>query len=582
MHPAVQKIDPATSELYLIPGEIAGTGNKKVTKNPFVGSGSQMDSVVFDKINEIILEQLNHYSDTGKRLYQFKEAFTKAEVNRDTFRKYVKMFLNSFNGQLAYNSFFGNQNAQLVYDFLFGKAQTSYHKVKSKCNINGFELRMNPNEWFTLVENRGYRIVKGNDGKEKKVRVASSELFVRVGCKKSKHISWKSLKGMPENPLSKKAKGCFECKGDNQALTKEKAIKAGNLVKLELDMDDLSFKKAILKAFKEKGENTKAILNWKCKSCSTPYVRSYYGVAYEAAFKCKKCHPSVNLYGKLDLFPVHARVRVKDLSKLFAHLKTVSSNLDGSHPGFPHELYDDHESYINEHCSEIGKLPIIDKNALLDLINKLIKEKYIIKYSKEDALDPTLSIPDDIREAILYAQPKHPKTYITLKSNSLTGAIHPLTKEAQIHHLTLQNRLGDKYHGGNYYIGAETNVWIVNDKLKSFLTGHIDILKRNKHSVRVFEYKPNLLFKERGTYIHHKTGKKITYNRPASSFIKNVIQGVLYGALLKLQTGVKSSYVIFNKDGAWAFDVSIERVITKWLKSENIVTTTAWDKYNLF
>jgi len=101
------------------------------------------------KFEEIIVEQLQHYSRTGKRLYTLEEAANKAEWSANTGRIHSKAILNKI--------FRNPINAKLVYDLIFGIITTSYQRIKQDSINKGFILLTTPTQWFEMLKNRDVR-----------------------------------------------------------------------------------------------------------------------------------------------------------------------------------------------------------------------------------------------------------------------------------------------------------------------------------------------------------------------------------------------------------------------------------------
>ena len=123
---------------------IQATTNNKDTRS---SQAKQILSNKKDTLKEILIEQLQHYSQTGERLYSKKEALAKTTLSRSTLKKYAKVILEQI--------FTDPESASLIYDLLFGVILTSYQKSKGECIEKGLILKTTPTQWFDMLKNRG-------------------------------------------------------------------------------------------------------------------------------------------------------------------------------------------------------------------------------------------------------------------------------------------------------------------------------------------------------------------------------------------------------------------------------------------
>lgn len=113
-----------------------------------------------DKLRQVIIEQLRHYSRTGERLYSKTEVQAEVEYSHGSVKRNALIILEQI--------FIDLESARLVYDMIFGRITTSYQKMKEECVNNGLILKTNPAQWFEMLKNRG--------------ETNPSRMFIEVQC----------------------------------------------------------------------------------------------------------------------------------------------------------------------------------------------------------------------------------------------------------------------------------------------------------------------------------------------------------------------------------------------------------------
>jgi hypothetical protein len=237
----------------------------------FIGSGIKN----IDKFNDLqdrVLEQLQHYSRTGERLYNIN---TIGSYSAPVARKHARLIL--------YEIFRDHDRSQTVYDMILGTALTSFHEVRRRANNKGFILKTSPTEWFSMVQERGDQAI--------------STLYVRVECIKGHHPSVKivsSLKRAVRGKLGGFLDGCSICYHESHTLDFELATETGDMFGFDLVSDEVEFDKALEKVQIEGRQNRDVILRWRhtLPNCQREFETAYINIL--VSHHCPYCDSYLN------------------------------------------------------------------------------------------------------------------------------------------------------------------------------------------------------------------------------------------------------------------------------------------------
>jgi rubrerythrin len=235
-----------------------------------------------NRLKQIIIEQLQHYSQTGERLYTLEEAQAKSGYFAQAIRRNGKVVLEKI--------FTDPESASLIYSMILGGITTSYQKTKEDCIDNGLILITTPTQWFDMMKNRG--------------DTPPSHLRVEVQCKKD-HTSFVVIN---------RIQGCLECsisRNLNKPLDLQEVLKLAN----ERNIQAISFFddsrqltesefNQLVKKYKAqhqdpndyKSEKTVYLnLRWKCKECGHVFERVYENIKRsKTKHYCPSCVSSVD------------------------------------------------------------------------------------------------------------------------------------------------------------------------------------------------------------------------------------------------------------------------------------------------
>ena len=217
-----------------------------------------------DKLRQVIIEQLRHYSRTGEKLYSKTEVQAEVEYSHSSVKRNALIILEQI--------FIDPISSRLVYDMIFGRITTSYQKMKEECVDNGLILKTNPAQWFEMLKNRG--------------ETNPSRMFIEVQCTTpDKHST--SIR-------ASQILTCNLCRIGDWAT---KPLELQNVLKLaeERNIQAISFKddsqqltedefNELVEAYKEQhqdpddyktGKLSFLNLKWKCLDCDRIFERGY-------------------------------------------------------------------------------------------------------------------------------------------------------------------------------------------------------------------------------------------------------------------------------------------------------------------
>lgn len=299
---------PFNDEVTILENNCVNYGNKREINDSFTTS--------HEKIRNLVLEQLDYYSKTGKRLRSFMEIVKTLSMREDDVRNIAKKFLRSL----------FESDAKAVYDMIFGKVYTSLHRIRHESAIAGFILKTTTTEWFQLVKNRK-DLITNRKGKK------LARLKVRVECIKDGHVTYKEIRRLL---WGSDQSGCAICAQiSNAKYLVDQTIKYENIINaledtpFELVSSEKEFVDAVNEARSKGKGNTAALLRWKHKKCGHVFERSY--INFFMTFTCPKCIQKKNqkithayceyLFGKPfkveekinKIFDVNKNPEIKDL-----------------------------------------------------------------------------------------------------------------------------------------------------------------------------------------------------------------------------------------------------------------------------
>ncbi|GAH81507.1 unnamed protein product, partial [marine sediment metagenome] len=98
-----------------------------------------------NRLRQVVIDQLQHYSQTGERLYSNKEAQARSGFSDYSVNKHAKIILEQI--------FTDPDSASLIYKMIFGRITTSYQKTKKHCIENFLLLKTTSTQWFDMLKN---------------------------------------------------------------------------------------------------------------------------------------------------------------------------------------------------------------------------------------------------------------------------------------------------------------------------------------------------------------------------------------------------------------------------------------------
>jgi len=124
-----------------------------------------------ENLRQIIHDQLQHYSQTGERLFSSEEVQAESGFGYRAMVRYTNIILEEI--------FIDPESASLIYDMILGKITKSYQKIKEELIGHFIILKTTPTQWFDMLKNR--------EGK------SPSEMHVEVECIRKGHINLKPI-----------------------------------------------------------------------------------------------------------------------------------------------------------------------------------------------------------------------------------------------------------------------------------------------------------------------------------------------------------------------------------------------------
>lgn len=236
-----------------------------------------------NSLKQIIIEQLQHYSKTGERLYSKKEVQAESGFSHNSLVKYTKIILEQI--------FTDYRSASLIYDMILGRITTSYQKTKENCIENGLLLKTTSTQWFDMLKNRG--------------DTSPSRLYVEVKCTAGDHessIRVGSIRTCGECHTEAYLNSPLNFK-DVLNLGSERNIQAISFFDDSQQLTESEFNE-LVKAYKAQHQDpndykskTIAYLNlkWKCLECDRVFERTYDNIQRsKIKHYCPSCVSSID------------------------------------------------------------------------------------------------------------------------------------------------------------------------------------------------------------------------------------------------------------------------------------------------
>ena len=317
------------------------------------------DKVVFEKREDIIIAQLQHYSRTGEKLYSYKDIIRVIGGRRP------KTYVTSYIQDLFHTSL---QGAKAIYEMAFGKMSISYHSLKRACERADFELLTTPTEWFILVQNiefinrDAFLFPKHVSGKR-----ALQYLYVLVKCKND-HIGAKTVYEVLHSAKPFTCKGCVRY---------EHFKKAGLAKGFMLISSREEFDEAIGKAL-EVGEKTGlAVLEWRhlVDGCNHQFEYDFRSMIRSGL--CPKCSEYGGRSPSSSYFMVNPKFDLKKLPSVLRVFILQEKAIEGALP-----------FYIPTDLTSISDFP---KFMTQKQLGAAFTVDYVIKFVKRANIKVTLA-----------------------------------------------------------------------------------------------------------------------------------------------------------------------------------------------
>ena len=316
-------------------------------------------------LEDIIIEQLQHYSKTGERLYSSKD------INRVVGHRRPRAYIISYIQDLFHTS---SQGAKIIYEMAFGRMSISYHSLRRACERGDLELLTTPTEWFILVQNiefvnrDAFLFPKQVSGKR-----ALQYLYVLVKCKND-HIGAKTVSDVLHGTKPFTCKSC-----ERYDHFKKVGLARGFMLVSSREEFDEAIGKAL-----EVGEKTEmAVLEWRhlVDGCNHQFDYSFYNM--REAGSCPECR----LYGRASssgYFMVNPRF---DLKKLPDDLRAFVLQEKANEGKLPFDI-----------PTDLTSISVFPKFMIQKQLGAAFTVDYVEKFVKRANIKVTLTSKVDVGE----------------------------------------------------------------------------------------------------------------------------------------------------------------------------------------
>ena len=223
-------------------------------------------------LEKYVIEQLQHYSKTGVRLFTTKDIIKALRMKNERFKPEILEFIrNIFHSQ-------EENKIQTIYEMIFGGVRMSYHSLK-RILPEGHKLLTTPQEWFEMVTYK-YEYLKGKPIK------TISYLPVLIECDRG-HVYIKHARDVKY--------GCKYCRAHKGGINSQKGSEIDyNYIKnvclsrgFDLISSEQDVETKIAQARRSFDEDRKIIITVKHKRCKHKFNVRFQYIKYRP--HCKFC-----------------------------------------------------------------------------------------------------------------------------------------------------------------------------------------------------------------------------------------------------------------------------------------------------
>jgi hypothetical protein len=216
----------------------------------------------YQKMKEIMIEQLKHYQSVGKKKYSNKEIMKEIKYyDRERVKNTIIRLIGS---QMLYKKFFTKKGAEPKYK-LEDLIETVANVGKKRNGIPG------------VITEKGIEIFQADISKG----IGPSQAYTEVWCQNQNHEPFKIRFNHLLDGIY-----CRHCSGDKQANTFEKAMQIGIRYGFILKENEKSYCKKIIERVNKRPVDVK--LEWECIGCGNRHLRSIQSLENSKA-GCKIC-----------------------------------------------------------------------------------------------------------------------------------------------------------------------------------------------------------------------------------------------------------------------------------------------------